>query len=262
MAPPWGNPSSTLDWCEENYQVTWLVAEFWNTVSNLMMIVPAIYGIQQARKQGLEHRFVMVNALFLAVGIGSALFHMTLRWEMQLLDEVPMVWGTSYMIYCMHIVLVRGKDKSGVKGAVMLLYSLTFTVLYILLQKPIIHQSMYGLLVFVLIYESVNLLNKQYNYEAMILYGTGFLLYLIGFILWNMDNHLCPGISWVRNSLPPLLQPLTQLHAWWHLLAGYATYLNILYAQHQRLTFLKRPVVVTSSWLGITVKPKRACQLG
>ena len=24
-----------------------------------------------------------------------------------------------------------------------------------------------------------------------------------------------------------LLQPLTQLHAWWHCLAGYATYLNI-----------------------------------
>lgn len=24
----WGPPTSTLDWCEENYAVTWLVAEF------------------------------------------------------------------------------------------------------------------------------------------------------------------------------------------------------------------------------------------
>ena len=30
-----------------------------------------------------------------------------------------------------------------------------------------------------------------------------------------------------------------QLHAWWHLLAGYATYLNILHAVHQRLTHLR-----------------------
>ena len=37
-------------------QVSWAIAEFWNTVSNLFMIIPALYGVYQARKQGLEHR--------------------------------------------------------------------------------------------------------------------------------------------------------------------------------------------------------------
>ena len=38
---------------------------------------------------------------------------------MQLLDEVPMVWGTSYMIYCMHIVSenYNNKDKLCINGA-------------------------------------------------------------------------------------------------------------------------------------------------
>ena len=25
----WGKPTSNIDWCEENYAVTYLVAEFW-----------------------------------------------------------------------------------------------------------------------------------------------------------------------------------------------------------------------------------------
>ena len=67
----WGPATSTIDWCEENYQVgavkrkienktlfqvSWYIAEFWNTVSNLSMIFPAIYGIIVTRREGLETR--------------------------------------------------------------------------------------------------------------------------------------------------------------------------------------------------------------
>lgn len=33
----------------------------------------------------------------------------------------------------------------------------------------------------------------------------------------------------VRTKLPKYLGPMTQLHAWWHILAGYATYMHILF---------------------------------
>ena len=98
------------------------------------------------------------------------------------------------------------------------------------------------------------------------LYLGSFLCYLAGFILWNLDNHTCPTLQYIRAALPPFLRPFIQvlfldysspllinvqwhflpflklfiqLHAWWHLLAGYATYLNILHALHQRLTHLR-----------------------
>ena len=35
------------------------------------------------------------------------------------------------------------------------------------------------------------------------------------------------------------LSPFTQLHGWWHLFAGYATYLHIINCIQQRLNFLK-----------------------
>ena len=85
----WGPPSSTLNWCETNYEVSHYIAEFWNTFTNLGMIITAIYGIQQSRKQGIEPRYVNSFIGLLLIGIGSWMFHMTLRFEMQLLDEVP-----------------------------------------------------------------------------------------------------------------------------------------------------------------------------
>ena len=39
--------------------------------------------------------------IFLVVGFGSLAFHMTLLYEMQLFDELPMVWGTCYCVYCL-----------------------------------------------------------------------------------------------------------------------------------------------------------------
>ena len=37
-------------------QVSWYIAEWWNTVSNMSLIVPALYGIIQARRYRLELR--------------------------------------------------------------------------------------------------------------------------------------------------------------------------------------------------------------
>ena len=47
----------------------------------------------------------MLYLSLLLVGIGSWLFHMTLLYEMQLLDEVPMVFGSAAIIYCIVQVL-------------------------------------------------------------------------------------------------------------------------------------------------------------
>jgi dihydroceramidase len=33
---------------------------------------------------------------FAIVGLGSFIFHATLRWEAQLMDELPMVWVATY----------------------------------------------------------------------------------------------------------------------------------------------------------------------
>jgi dihydroceramidase len=41
----WGEVTSTIDWCETNYEVTHYVAEFWNTLSSLFIAWVGLYAL-------------------------------------------------------------------------------------------------------------------------------------------------------------------------------------------------------------------------
>ena len=73
---------------------------------------------------------------------------------------------------------------------------------------------------------------------------------MLGFGLWNIDNVYCDRLKKIRGVLG-LAAPLTQLHAWWHLLAGYATHLHIQSCILQRALFLNEDIMFRMSWIGI-----------
>ncbi|KRX08754.1 hypothetical protein PPERSA_08065 [Pseudocohnilembus persalinus] len=47
----WGQPTSTMDWCEANYEYSFYIAEFWNTLSNLFIMLFGLLGLLLATKQ-------------------------------------------------------------------------------------------------------------------------------------------------------------------------------------------------------------------
>ena len=87
-----------------SFQISYYIAEFWNTLTNLAMIIPALKGLYEVRRQKFESWFANLYLLLLFTGIGSWMFHMTLRYTSQLMDELPMVWGSAYMVYCLNRV--------------------------------------------------------------------------------------------------------------------------------------------------------------
>lgn len=250
----WAPRTATIDWCEDNYQVSWYIAEFYNTISNFAMIAPAIYGSIQSYRRGLESRFIVLHFLFLIVGLGSTVFHMTLKHSMQLLDEVPMIWGSCYMLYCMH--LVREKPGSVNKSVATFLttYCIAFVAIYLIVPNPLVFQTLYGTVVVMMVLQAIRTIQLQYSYQVMSLYTASVLFYLAGFILWNLDNHLCDTLISLRSYLPSMLRPLLQFHAWWHVLAGYATYLNIQHCLHHRLTYLRKNIIISTDWCGVNVR--------
>lgn len=88
---------STVDWCEQNYSVSSYIAEYWNTLTGLCIIFSGVYFerwrviyINEALHK-YNDNFVRICTLLILVGVGTMLFHGTLYYPFQLLDELPML---------------------------------------------------------------------------------------------------------------------------------------------------------------------------
>ncbi|KAM8897921.1 alkaline ceramidase 3 [Spinachia spinachia] len=255
----WGRPTSTLDWCEENYVASFYIAEFWNTVSNLIMILPPIYGAVQTFRDGLEFRYICSFLGLAAVGVGSWCFHMTLIYEMQLLDELPMIYSTCVFVYCLYECFKEENRVGLLPIALLLIFSVSVTVVYLQWKEPVFHQVMYGALVACLVMRSVFIVTWMYPWLRPLCY-TSLGVFLLGFLLWNIDNIFCDTLRTSRQMLPSGVGVATQFHAWWHIFTGLGSYLHIILSLQIRSTYLKhRPNVkfLCGVWPTLHIDPQK-----
>ena len=85
----WGEPNAEFDWCERNYYRSAYVSELINTVTGFLYICVAVisYALMSANVMTTH---VKLNLLFITmIGIGTVMFHCTLQYEHQLVDELP-----------------------------------------------------------------------------------------------------------------------------------------------------------------------------
>lgn len=253
----WGEASSTIDWCEANYAVSYYVAEFWNTVSNVFIFAPPIFGIADALYQGFEKRLIAAYASLFVIGLGSVMFHATLRYEMQLMDEVPMIYGTAVIGYCVYQLREPPGRSNWLLVLFLAAYCLLFTVVYLVFKDPYIHEGMFLVMVFtILLVGARRNLGSSTSPSTVALGAAGLVMYALGGLTWNVDNHFCRRLGQARSPygpLPPAARPLTQLHAWWHLFSGLGTYLLLLAGLTMRLRILKRDFEVVWCWFGLRV---------
>ncbi|XP_076453756.1 alkaline ceramidase 3-like isoform X1 [Babylonia areolata] len=243
MAPTdggyWGRVTSTIDWCEENYVVSRYVAEFWNTISNLIMILAPLFACCLAVRQKLEKPVIFSYVSIVVVGCGSWLFHMTLQYSMQLMDELPMIWGSAFLLY--GILTLEGEKEKNYYWLMggLLVYCTAVTVMYLVNNNPVFHEVAYGFMVVVMAFGAIRVIVKYQNKVGTMLYVSSFLTYMSGFILWNIDNIYCQHLrSLRRDKLHSAATPLFECHAWWHILAGVGTYLCLLFVSYMRYTIL------------------------
>ncbi|BFZ00236.1 hypothetical protein BsWGS_03275 [Bradybaena similaris] len=235
----WGQQTSTIDWCEENYVVSFYIAEFWNTLSNAVIIFSPLLMVVVGCIQKHEARFVCTFAAMTVVGVGSMFFHMTLQYNMQLMDELPMVWANACFIYSCLTVQSKINTENKVLLAILFLISLVITVVYILIEVPVFLQISYGVLNILVISLHINIMLTMNCKKAIFIIGLG--SYLLGFLLWNIDNLYCHQLRYLRkHKLADSSGMLTECHAWWHVFTGIGAYLGILFALHTRCLYLQR----------------------
>nr|XP_054586421.1 alkaline ceramidase 3 isoform X2 [Nothobranchius furzeri] len=202
------------------------------------MILPPIYGAFLTYRDGLEFRYICSFLGLLAVGVGSWCFHMTLLYEMQLLDELPMIYSTCVFVYCLYECFKQENSTSGFSIVLLLFFSVSVTLVYLQWKEPVFHQVMYGVLVACLVVRSIFIVTWVYPWLRPLSY-TSLGIFMLGFLLWNIDNIFCDSLRASRRMLPPGVGVLTQLHACWHIFTGLGSYLHILLSLQIRATYLK-----------------------
>lgn len=204
------------------------IAEALNTTTNSVFILIALWFIYTVISQKLERRFILTGLGFALVGVGLWLFHMTLRYQHQLLDELPMIYATCIPCWSAFSEF-QLKRKSWYIGAIIFFASNLLTSIYLYLKDPTIHQTAYGLLNAIIVYKSMRLSQNAItkSLDRILLYVTvakGIFLFGFGFLLWNIDNHYCEIARSTRRSWGMPYGFVLEGHGWWHIFTGAGIY--------------------------------------
>jgi dihydroceramidase len=239
-SPPdgyWGRPTSSVDWCEANYRFTPYVAEFFNTLSSLAMITVGVIGLVRYRKT-LETRFLVAFFAIAVVGLGSSLFHTTLRFELQMLDELPMLYLALVMVFIL-LELRPGTRYGRWLPWALAAHGVLVTLLSSLtrgrVQFFVFHLS-FGSLEVLALYRVYLLYRSTESARIRRLFRLGVTSYVGAVGLWFIDLRYCHFLS---VTLPSFGIPNPELHAVWHVLVSYGFYLIVVLVAEARLAALR-----------------------
>lgn len=260
----WSPVTSSIDWCEENFIVSKYIAEFWNTISNGIYVVFALVGMWSVIKYRYDRCYFWANFGLLTIGIGSWLFHMTLKYQMELADELPMIYTCCIAVFCIFEIFNNKTYRPNIT-IILWLVAILFTITYTnVISWPWFQHGLTALLIFVVVFRSlyiVHYISKFHKEEKEIVtYGLlddkpkdtnncllvqkhlkllkGLLIiccvtYALAFFLWNIDNIYCGQLMEIRNKLKSW-GFLFQFHAWWHFFTGIGTYAYFVFNLYLR----------------------------
>jgi len=239
-APPgfWGVPTSTVDWCEANYEHSRYVCELFNTISSLAIVAAGLLGLWLHRRV-LEARFSWAFASLALVGLGSVAFHGTLRFELQMLDELPMLYTAIVMVY---ILLESGRERRFGRWFPLALglHAALVTALTAFTRGPLqfyLFHASFGSMETFSLFGVYRLQRAQGRGPVRRLFRLGMGAYLVAIVLWFIDLKFCTALS---RGLPALGLFNPQLHAVWHVLVSCGFYCLLLVTAHARLERLNR----------------------
>jgi dihydroceramidase len=231
----WGPPTSSIDWCELNHVHSPLVAELFNSVSSGAMVLAGILGIWLHRRV-LERRFLLAFALLIVVGLGSTAFHATLRFELQLLDELPLL----YLVLLIVWILVEDgpAPRRPALTAGLVAWGVLLTALTALARGAAqfwFFQISFGSLELFALASVYRLHRRSSSPDARRLFRLGMGAYATAILAWFVDLRFCA-----------LLDPNPQLHAAWHVLVSAGFYALLLVVAHHRGLAIGRPVLLSA----------------
>ncbi|XP_055339586.1 alkaline ceramidase-like isoform X2 [Paramacrobiotus metropolitanus] len=211
--------SSEVDWCESNYVVSPTIAEFVNTVSNILFIVipPLLIVLFQQYANSVKNKDIyLIWTLLIGVGLASAYFHATLSFAGQMLDELAILWlicaGFGIWMPRRYLPSYLQSNRHLFKWT---MFGLTVFGSVLACVKPVINAfalMAFGLPITVLL---VIEMRRCRNARIHQLASRTMALFAAAVICWINDRLFCD--VWTRLHFP-------YLHGFWHILVFLASY--------------------------------------
>jgi len=265
----WEPHSSSIDFCETNYLLSYHVAEPHNVLSSLWgLSLLGIIGIYWGNPTG-ELRFKIAYAILVFIGIGSAALHGTLHWCFQSSDELPMIYLVISALYCCleNDTAPYEKSKYPWLPYIFVLLGIINTLVYFRFQQIYI----VFLLTFACMTVATSILHIKIALRqrrvmlapsasaarngigklagihrnnarlALRFYTWHYLVYVgIATPVWILDQMWCSKLLPFYNQLPSALRGCT-LHVIWHATAGFGAHTILQFLVACRMSVLGLP---------------------
>ncbi|KAI1321837.1 Alkaline ceramidase 3 [Mortierella claussenii] len=231
----WGPPTSSIDWCEDNYAISYYIAEFFNSFSSFAMILlgeAACHSINRLEASMTKNatqstpstssstsipslfRFKLAFRTITVVGIGSFLFHATLLHKMQMLDELPMLYSVLTLFFC--LIESRFGPQPAWFPILLALHGIIVTFLVAFTEGNTQFYSFHGsfgsleLASLFLVYRVYRARKQEYP-DVKRAFEVGIGLYMLAVGVWMTDLNFCESdlLAWLPNH-----ELRKQLHAW------------------------------------------------
>jgi dihydroceramidase len=237
----WGRVTADYDWCETNYDVTNYIAEFWNTLSSVFIVVAGIFFHRRTIKYQYGLRFSLASFGVIFIGIGSILFHGTLQRWGQVLDEVPMLWSSLIFLWIGLCNAMPNRIEKKWSGAVActlfvlgafstFIYFHTGGFLYFIITYILTVASIFAITLYQL---RPNSPVRSYAIWSILMYSGGFLL------LWLPEQIFC-GNRITDSHVSGLLSLPIPLHAFFHVTSSIGPIYSLTYMTYEYLERRKR----------------------
>ncbi|GAW10908.1 hypothetical protein ANO14919_002440 [Xylariales sp. No.14919] len=227
LSGAWSPPTSSANFCEEDYALTRYIAEFINTLTNLTYVFFALRYMYGPRSRGLfAPKPDSMSISLLVLGIASFLFHASLLQTLQFGDEIAML-GLVWSILQGLLTVRRSSAYDQLINISLATIFPLFAIFYVWTGKIIYHVIGFSFAVAIIIARCVYLFYwrkpgfpetkvaewRMRGWIALVLMG-------VAYVLWHIDLELCAELRQLRDRVGLPWAWLLELHGWWHILTA------------------------------------------
>ncbi|PQE32858.1 alkaline phytoceramidase protein [Rutstroemia sp. NJR-2017a WRK4] len=254
--PYWGEINAAQNFCEEvldiwitpqvakahDFIITTYIAEFINTLTNLTYVYYAYKGI---RGNSNRQDAILRNLPYLGLA-GYA--------DTNTGDDTSMLIATSTVL---HRVFTYDKSLKYtiVYGCSLFVFMTCFIAWHCITDELVMHSVLFGTGIEIAIIglKTRSIINfrvadvaVQRQVKTLVTYGGAYnerylddplahkptVIFVSGFILWNIDNSICSTLTATKRSLGMPWSFLLELHGWWHIFTGIGAYIFIALVEY------------------------------